>query len=119
MQATTAAKIASERGSEQTNSDETLNASLPRKVEVEERPLVEPRKKVRTDDAVVQNYAPQWGVLANDALISSAPSHARDLGPDLYRGLVLSVNRPFYDKVEMVDAYTEMLALILMIRFLP
>lgn len=53
----------------------------------------------------------------NDYLAQSAPSPARDIGPDLCRDLILPVDRLKYDEVDDLSACTEMLALLSMVTF--
>lgn len=111
-------KAISESGRENEVAEETPVASPLKETTDEVSPQVkDKRKRIRSDDMVVKTYVPQWGVLENHALVSSAPWPARDIGPDLSRGLIMSADRPRYDKVDHVGTCTEMLSLLSMVNF--
>lgn len=111
-------KVVPERGDEKEVPKETPVTSPLREVKnQEEPPLIDPRKRVRMDDDVVKTYTPEWGVLSTDGVVSSVPPTTHEVGPDIYRGLDLPADRSLYDKVGTVDACTELMVLISMVRF--
>lgn len=68
--------------------EETPATSPLQEVEIlEKTPHTGSRKRVRVDGEVVSTYAPQLGVLTTDGVASSVPPSAREVGPDLCRGL--------------------------------
>lgn len=64
---------------------------------------------------MVRTYVPQWGVLSTDSIIARVSVAAKEVGPDLYRGLVLPVDRKKYEQFGSVEACSEMLGLLSMI----
>lgn len=80
--------------------------------------LLHRNKRQRGNDlGVISTYVPQWGVFATDSIASWASTPARDVGPDLCRGLILLEDRPTYKKVDAFEACTEMLGLFSMVSF--
>lgn len=94
-------------------------ASPPRDLEQVGDLQADSRKTTRRNEMELKVYAPQWGVLETDNMISPAPDSAKDVGPDLCRGLILPVDRPSFDKVNDIGACTEMLAHLSMVSSLP
>lgn len=104
-----------EQGEETENRNEPLNTSPPRKVEpAGKTPSETSNKRSRANDEVIKTYVPQWGVLTTDAIASSVPPSAREVGPEFCRGLILPRDRALYDNVSAVDACTELMGLLSM-----
>lgn len=77
-------------------------------------------KRLRWSSGAIATYASRWGVLATDSIASRASAPAREVGPDLSRGLILPEDRSTYEKVDAVEACTKMLGLLSMISlFIP
>lgn len=76
---------------------------------------LEPRKRPRSLSGTVETYATKWAVLSSDALACPASTPAKEIGPDLCRGLMLPSDAPAYAAADPVTACTEMLALLSMV----
>lgn len=89
------------------NADPTWNEQLSLRGDLVQR------KRVPSNEAdVIQTYTPQWDVLSTDSVCFRAPAAAREIGPDLCRGLMLPADCPRYSSVGVLDACTEMLGLL-------
>ena len=69
------------------------------------------QKRHRAGDGVVRTYVPRWGVLDSDHICYGVPEEAKDVAPDLCRGLMLPADRPLYSAATPTEACSELMSL--------
>lgn len=81
--------------------------------------VLEPRKRHRAPGDVIETYVPKWDVLSSYSVAHAAPEPAKEVGPDLYRGMMLLADAPLYAGTDAVEACTQLMALMSMVCVVP
>lgn len=72
-------------------------------------------KRPNTDD-LFRTYVPRWNLLETDAISIKTPKVAKEVGPELCHGMMLPGDQPFYNAASGLEATTEALAYLAMVR---